>query len=338
MTSRRGRPGPQLDSWQGRDYSLPEADRGPMKQKLLHWLEWHPWRVIIVLTAAFSLFFYASDLMVKAFHRHGAIILLAYPVTVLFLLYALLTIVAACRVKLKAGGELALTLAFGVGMLLTHPFLLALLGEALKLGKPALQVALWLNKLPGLWVLGNAFIILAAAFLGRLVGRLIREPSLLPVVAIVAAGIDIWGVYWGPVGQMSVTPQGQAIAKSFSAAVPAAKAVAAAGLPALSAIGIGDFAFLAMFFAVLKRLKLNQWGSLWVVFGILLIAPAFFLLGKLLPIAENLPGLPFIALGVIIANWKYVKLSRREMRDAAIGISLTAAVIAGIVMLKKFLK
>jgi|WetSurMetagenome_2_1015567.scaffolds.fasta_scaffold111728_2 hypothetical protein len=309
-----------------------------MKQKILHWLEWYPWRVIVVLSAAFSLFFYASDLLVNAFPRRGGIIFLAYPVTVLFLLYALLTIIAACRVKLKPGGEAALTLVFGAGMLLTHPYLLALLGGMIGLGKPALQAALKLHQLPGLWVLGNAFVILAAAFLGRLVSRLIREPSLLPVVAIVAAGIDIWGVYWGPVGHISATAEGQAIAQSFSAAVPAAKAVAAAGLPALSAIGIGDFAFLAMFFAVLKRLRLNQWGSLWVIFGILLIAPVFFLLGKILPIAANLPGLPFIALGVIIANWKYVKLSRREMRDTAIGIVLTAAVIAGILLLKKSLR
>jgi hypothetical protein len=309
-----------------------------MKQKLLHWLEWYPWRVIIFLSAVFSLFFYGSDLLVAEFRRHGAIILLAYPVTVLFLLYALLTIIAACRVKLRIEGEGALTLLFGAGMLLTHPLLLALAGEAVGLGKPALQAALGLNKLPGLWVLGNACIILAAAFLGRLVSRLIREPNMLPVVAVIAAGIDIWGVYWGPVGHMASTRQGQAIAQSFSAAVPAAQAVAAAGLPALSAIGIGDFAFLAMFFAVLKRLRLNQRGSLWVVFGILLIAPVFFLLGKVVHIAGSLPGLPFIALGIIIANRKYVKLSRREMRDAAIGIGLTAAVITGVMLLRRFLK
>jgi len=310
-----------------------------MKQKLLHWLEWYPWRVIIVLSAAFSLFSYGGDLLASEFKRHGAVVLLAYPVTALFLLYALLTIIAACRVKLSIAGEAVLTLIFAVAMLFASPPLLYLVGEKLGWGKPAFLTAFWLKQhVPGLWVLGNAFVILAAAFLGRLVGRLIREPGLLPVVAVVAAGIDIWGVYWGPVGQITSTPQGEAIAKSLSAAVPAAKAVAAAGLPALSAIGIGDFAFLAMFFAVLKRLRLNQWGSLWVVFGILLIAPAFFLLGPLLPIAENLPGLPFIALGIIIANWKYVKLSRREIRDAAIGIILTAAVIAGIVLLKKSLK
>jgi hypothetical protein len=310
-----------------------------MKQKLLHWLEWYPWRVIIVLSAAFSLFFYGSDLLVTEFKRHGAVILLAYPVTALFLLYALLTIIAACRVKVGIGGEAVLTGVFALGMLVATPPLLYLLGEKVGLGGPAFKAAFWLKQeIPGLWVLGNAFIILAAAFLGRLVGRLIREPSLLPVVAIVAAGIDIWGVYWGPVGQITSTPEGQAIAKSFSAAVPAAKAVAAAGLPALTAIGIGDFAFMAMFFFVLKRLRLNQWGSLWVIFVILLIAPAFFLLGKILPIAENLPGLPFIALGIIIANWKYVKLSRREMRDAAIGILIIAALIAGIVLLKKSLK
>jgi hypothetical protein len=59
----------------------------------------------------------------------------------------------------------------------------------------------------------------------------------------------------------------------------------------------------------------------------MLVAPLFFLLGKRLPIATNLPGLPFIGLGTIIANWKHFKFSREEKRALLAAAIIIAAVI-----------
>jgi len=277
--------------------------------KLHHWLEWQPWSLIALLSLAFILFNFAIEVLANSLGKAGA--LLSYPATALFLLYALVTIVAVCRVRTGPAGELGLGLVFAAGIALFSPLFLGL--------KPVHTIC----------------VILAAAFLGRLLGRIIREPNLIPVAAVVGAGIDIWGVYWGPVAQVS--QKAPAIASAVSAAVPAAAAAAKAGLPVVTAIGLGDFLFLAIFLFALRRFHLNQRAAFWIILIIMLIAPAFYLLGELLPIAENLPGLPFIAAGIIASNWKHFKISPREKRDLLLAGLIIVGVIAAIVIIKRLL-
>lgn len=302
-----------------------------------HWLEWRPWRVIIALGLGFALYSVLTEALAGALPTAAALAIV-YLGTAVFLLYALVTIVAACRVRVGPTGELGLALACLAGMFLCRPPLLGILAVTLNatdaLGGPIELLA----KLPGLWALGNSCIILAAAFLGRLIGRLLREASLLPVVAVVAAGIDLWGVYWGPVGHLTTSAGGKVIAQQFSAAIPGAGAAARTGLPILAGIGIGDFLFLALFFSALRRLRLNQAGAFWFSFALMLVAPAFFLLDKLLPIASNLPGLPFIALGMIVSNWRHWKFTREEVRSMIAAALIIAAVIAAIIVIKRLVK
>jgi len=309
-----------------------------MEKKLRHWLEWWPWWFIIGLAAGFAAFAIGMEILAGIFFRHRLGLLVSYPASAAFLFYALLSILAACRVKVGVAGEMGLALGFFGGMVICHPLLLWLAATLLGAGSWVLSPAQWLARLPGLWMAGNACVILAAAFLGRLVGRIIREASLLPVVAVVASGIDLWGVYWGPVGQLSATEEGRVIGQQFSAAVPGVAAAAKAGLPVLTGIGLGDFVFLAIFFSALRRLRLNQRGAFWVTFAILMVAPAFFLLGEILPVAENLPGLPFIAAGIVASNHRHLKMSRRELRISAAAAAIIIVVIAAIWAVKRFLK
>ncbi|NIM07073.1 MAG: hypothetical protein GTO55_10915, partial [Armatimonadetes bacterium] len=272
-----------------------------------------------------------------ALSKHWLAGVLAYLATAAFLLYALLTIVALCRVRAGAPAELGIAIAFLMGMMLCRPPLLAIIAFMLKVSDEAAGPLKWLAQVPGLWTIGTICLILMAGFLGRLVGRVIREANLLLVVTVVAAGIDLWGVYWGPVGQITSTEKGRAIAEQLSAAIPGVSAATRAGLPVLTAIGIGDFLFVAMFFAVLRRLRLNQRATFWAVFAIMTVAPAFFLLGDRLPIAENLPGLPFIGAGTIIANWKHFKFSRQEKHTLLIGAAIIILLICAILLIKRLI-
>jgi hypothetical protein len=200
--------------------------------------------------------------------------------------------------------------------------------------KATVQYIAHFSRLPGIDILGSMTVILVAGFFGRLVGRLIKEANLLLVVTVVAAGIDLWGVYWGPVGNLTKTAGGQELAKQLSATIPGAAAAAKHAVPVvLSAIGMGDFLFVTMFFSILRRLRMNQAATFWATFAIMLVAPLFFFLGKRLPIATNLPGLPFIGLGTILANWKHFKFSREEKRALLAAALIIAAVIAFILFI-----
>lgn len=311
-----------------------------MIKEFRHRLEWQPWWVILALGVVFAGCFGAAEQLASLLMAHKQpwlMLPLSYLATLGFLFYALLTILAVCRVKVSAAQEIGLALLFFVGIIVFHPMLLSLvvmiLGNLKILPAPLKAWA----AVPGLVVLGNMCVILTAGFLGRLVGRIVREANMLLIVTVVAAAIDFWGVYWGPVGHITKSEGGAAIAQQLSAALPAASAAAKTGLPVLAAIGIGDFLFLAVFFSVLRRLQLNQRVTFWATLVIMSVAPVFFLLGDKLPIASNLPGLPFIAIGTIATNWRHFKFSQEEKRILVVGALIVAAVIAGIIILMRLI-
>lgn len=138
--------------------------------------------------------------------------------------------------------------------------------------------------------LSDCALILGAIALGRLVARGVRYPNLLVPIGAVAALVDIWGVnLGGPVAQ--VVQKAPETAARFVTHVPSF-----GGLHFVALVGIGDFAFLALFFTCLRRFEMNvRWAAvLAAVFAVigLVVAVRFF----------PLPGLPFIALGVLLPN------------------------------------
>jgi hypothetical protein len=175
---------------------------------------------------------------------------------------------------------------------------------------------------------GDALLVLAAVFLGRLVSRILREPSILVPVAVVAAVVDFWGVYWGFVAHVSkAAPK---VAQSLSAPVPQV-ANLPTGIPTVGAMGVGDFLFLAIFIAALYRMGLRLKRTVWALVITLTVGPPLaFLASRWFFHYElkALPGLPFVALAVLAANWRQVRPSREE-RVALLWAAVTVAAVIG---------
>ena len=175
---------------------------------------------------------------------------------------------------------------------------------------------------------GDALLVVGAVFLGRLVSRILREPSILVPVAVVAALVDFWGVYWGFVAHVSKTaPQ---VAQTLSAQVPQ-MADMPIRIPMVGAMGVGDFLFLALFIAALHRMGIALSRSFWALAITLTAGPTLaFLIPRWLFHHEltALPGLPFMALAVLAANWRAVRPSREE-RVALLYAGITVAAVIG---------
>jgi len=245
-------------------------------------------------------------------------------IATIVLALSLLLVLSICRISLSPRCELAMVLAMLVLFCLVRPSVFAFLGRWL--GHPAAgkQIADALSFIPGQMLLGNTVLIVWAAFLGRLVSRVIREGKLLLPVAVVASVADIFTVFWGVVAH--VTETAPEVAETFSASAPVA-APPEVAVPILSAVGIGDFLFLALFLAVALRYSMQPAKTMWATLAVMLVAPAAF---YLVPNAPGMPGLPFISAAALWANWPYLRFTREEKRALAFSGALVAAVATGL--------
>jgi hypothetical protein len=123
-----------------------------------------------------------------------------------------------------------------------------------------------------------------------------------------------------------VTEKAPEVVETFSAAAPV-EAPEGVFVPILSAVGIGDFLFLGVFLSVAIRYSMAPAKTLWAAFALMLIAPlAFFVF----PNALGMPGLPFISIAVLWANWRYLEFTREEKRALGFAGVLVAVVAAGL--------
>ncbi len=159
-------------------------------------------------------------------------------------------------------------------------------------------------------------LMLLAVFLGITVSYIIREPNTLLPVAIVAAAVDFWNVYVGPLGHIVATKPGvvHAVTIQMPAPVP--------GMP-IPMIGMGDFVFLAMYFSVVCRFGLNIRGTFWWGY-VLLTLTMLAVLGPL----GGVPALVPMAFAVIIPNIRHIHLKRDELL-ATIGIGVVVLILLG---------
>lgn len=176
-------------------------------------------------------------------------------------------------------------------------------------------------------MLADVALIIGAGLFGALASLIVREKDLLLPVALTAVIVDVWGVYWGFVAEVTKTaPQ---IASSLSAAVPVA-AKAMVPVPVLGSVGIGDFAFCGLFLSVVWRFGLEWRPTLaYIVLAVSLgpmVAmglPALF--GYSL---DTLPGLPFIAIAVVGASRRHLQVPRAMKFALLYTALLTGGVIA----------
>jgi len=246
------------------------------------------------------------------------------------LLVSLLLVLSICRLRMSPGREVIWTVAMLVVFAVVRPAVFAVVGKWV--GHPAAgkRIAEALSVVPGQFLLGNTALIVWAACLGRLVSRLMREGKLLLPVAVVAAIADIITVFWGVVAHVSETaPE---VVATFSAAAPVAPPPNVSA-PILSAVGIGDFLFLAAFLAVAIRHAMRPVRTMWASFAVMLVAPLAY---WFFPSATGMPGLPFIAAAVLWANWRHIEFTSEEKRALVfVGALVLAAAMGLLVVLRR---
>jgi hypothetical protein len=214
----------------------------------------------------------------------------------------------AARLPLRWRARLQLAIAFGIG------------SAAAKVGAALLARNIFLE------LVGDLCLFMAAAFFGVLASRIIRERNILVPVAFAAAAVDTFGVYWGPVAE--IARRAPHLVKQLSAAVPGST-IPQAPIPQLGYVGVGDFLFMGLFVAAIYRLGMNARGTLWALFLAFLAVPVVFAVTNL----PALPGLVFLGLAVVAANWRYFSFSRAEkfaLLYAAVAVGALIALAWGI--------
>ncbi len=153
-----------------------------------------------------------------------------------------------------------------------------------------------------------------AVCLGVTISYIIREKSLLLPVVIIAALVDFWNVYVGPLGHVVATRPDiiSKVVVQMPTPVP--------GMP-VPMIGMGDFVFLALYMSVVCRLGMNIRGTFWWGYG-LLTATILAVLRFDLPI----PALVPMSVVIIIANRREFNLKREEVIATTV-VSLLVATL-----------
>jgi hypothetical protein len=302
------------------------SDITPAQAAPLRWSARRPARAALIYVIAYLLLSAGggelSKLSLRTIPLAAGTLLVATGILVL----SLLLLLSLCRLEMRPGLEAAWVIGMMVVFALARPEVFAITGRWL--GQPARgrQITELLLVSPKQQLFGNIALIVWAAFLGRLVSRVIREGKLLLPVAVVASIADIITVFWGVVAHL--TSKAPELVEALSAQAPVA-APAALPLPILTSVGIGDFLFLAIFLAVALRHQMNAVKAMWATLVLVLIAPVTFLIW---PRAPGMPGLPFISIGVLSANWRHLRFTREEKRALLFASVLVAVVIAWLVL------
>lgn len=252
----------------------------------------------------------------------GLLPLIPVPISLLPLAWFLAVVI---------GVTLLIWLAFEVGRVLTVKwfFVAGLIAAA---GRISLSFLLTNETFVGQVVFGTVADILtlsATLLLGSSISVLIRHANLILPASIVLTVVDIWTVWLGGfVARVQQKAQeGVAIAQRVvEAATIKVPTVATAnyaqiGIPV---IGIGDLFFAAFLFATLWRFALDTRKTfilsvLFIVLGLMLAQLPF--------VPFGVPGLPFIALAILLPNLKAFKYTPEEKKALLIGAVFLIALL-----------
>lgn len=165
----------------------------------------------------------------------------------------------------------------------------------------------------GLYLFGSVFtgVLLTAAytFAGSALSAIIRDKNTLLPVALVGMSIDYLGAMT-PVGfTKTIITAHPAMVQAVSVPVPKVRGLGAAGLSPIAIIGPGDALFMALYFAAIIRLSLNERGTFQWMYWLLTAALLTVILSPNFDIAALVP----MGAAVIIANRSLFTLSRAEL-------------------------
>lgn len=159
--------------------------------------------------------------------------------------------------------------------------------------------------------------------LGGLLGSGLRDKNLIVPVAIFGAAYDFYLVLTPAGITNKVMEAAPKILQNVAAQVPSVSAHAATGkAEVMTYVGPADLVFLSAFFVVIFRFKMNPRLTLALMAPVLV---AYML--AVLKFELALPALVPIGTCVLIANWRYFKLSRDEILSTVVLAALCCGLI-----------
>lgn len=171
-----------------------------------------------------------------------------------------------------------------------------------------------------------AMIVAMASFGRVLVVWVVKEANLLPVVLVLMAGIDVWGVTVGFTAHVAEHAP-EVIAKA-SAALPGVVSRHPSAFPLGDlSVGPGDILFMGLVLALAVREGFDLRRNLVWIYALTLSG-----LALVLATGWLIPGLVFIGGAGLIANWgrfEYTAAERRALAVAAV-IVVPLLVVAGL--------
>lgn len=176
---------------------------------------------------------------------------------------------------------------------------------------PAIKPIVWQALLGAI---ADISLIAAATLLGSLLSSFIRHANLIPPIAVVVTVVDIWTVLLGGFVQQ-VQQKAPQIVEAAGVKVPIAGSAKVPGI-GLPMIGMGDLFFAAFFFALLWRFALNPRISYWLAVLLVLLGLT---LAQMPFVPFGLPGLPFLAIAILLPNWRSFSYTSEEKRALIIG-------------------
>jgi len=141
--------------------------------------------------------------------------------------------------------------------------------------------------------LANVGVLSAATGAGLLLARGLREPHYLIMAAVVGAITDIFSVYAGPTKHLVKTSAFPYVSYQWGL-------IGSGGI--FPCVGLGDFIFLALYFAGVRKFGLDQKKTLLAMGAALVIG---FLSTLISP--RGVPALPFMSFGLLAVNLRALR-------------------------------
>ena len=230
------------------------------------------------------------------------------------------------------GVALVVWLAFEAGRVFEAKWagILGLIAAGARVGLAFLPLSKSLAARVAVGAIADSLVLAAALFLGSSISGFIRHANLLLPIAIVLTVVDIWTVWLGGfVARVQQKAQeGVVIAQRvIEAATVRMPTVATAQYAHVSipVIGIGDLFFAAFLFALLWKFGLNTRSAF--VLSVVFVTVGL-MIAQLPFIPFGVPGLPFIALAVLLPNLKSFQYTPEEKKALLIGAIFLVGLLA----------
>jgi len=231
-----------------------------------------------------------------------------------------------------AGVALVVWLAFEAGRVVEAKWagILGLIAIGARIGLMFLPSPKSLAAQVALRSIADTLVLAASLLLGSSISGLIRHANLLPPVAIVLTVVDIWTVWLGGfvVRIQQKAQEGVVIAQRVIEAATVRMPTVATAQYAhirIPVIGIGDLFFAAFLFALLWKFGLNTRSAF--VLSVVFVTVGL-MIAQLPFIPFGVPGLPFIALAVLLPNLKSFQYTPEEKKALLIGAVFLVSLLA----------